>query len=65
MVCFHKTPYLYALLGFLQKSYVSMALEKAALVKNSANNFLWINIEYGVEIRDFTCMLQINFKLIE
>ena len=31
MVCFHKIPFLLPLLGFLQNSYVSMTLKKAAL----------------------------------
>ena len=40
-----------------------MTLKKAALAKNSANNFLWINIVFCVRIQD-TCLFYASVQLL-
>ena len=47
-----QNPLLLALLGFLQKSYVSLTLKQSALANNSGNKCKWINIVYGVKSQD-------------
>ena len=55
-------PFLQPLLCFLQKSYVSMTLQKAAIAKDSAIKFSWIKIVCGVKIYD--TMFILCFSLV-